>query len=168
MSIVKKLQGINEIADKEVYPIVVKNGGKEFLTLYYYTDLSDSILHTSQELVYFENFDELKWFCQHNSLSIQQDLYTFNFDVSLINPTDYKVVLENWNLLNTVADIFNIDFDGNSEKYNDLYELLFNYCTSETELPQSVVLDEKSNQALLRVFEKKNSLLDRFVSINNI
>ena len=168
MSIEKKLQGINDIADKEVYPIVVKNGGKEFLTLYYYTELSDSILHTSQELVYFKNFDELKQFCQHNSLSIQQDLYTFDFDVSLINPTYYKVVLENWNLINTVSDIFNIDFDGNSEKYDDLYELLFNCCTSETELPQSIALDEKSNQALLRVFEKKNSLLDRSVSINNI
>ena len=66
MSIEKKLQGINDIADKEVYPIVVKNGGKEFLTLYYYTELSDSILHTSQEFVYFESFSR---FSKSSSLS---------------------------------------------------------------------------------------------------
>ena len=44
------------IENRIVYPILIKNNGNAYLTLYYYTELSDSILHNDSKTRDFLGF----------------------------------------------------------------------------------------------------------------
>lgn len=153
---------INDIQNKEVYPLIVKNHGTEYLTLFYYTETDDCILHSDTHLVRFNDYDQLISFCLKNNLTIADDTCTYDFDSQVIAPTDYSDVLNRWNLLNTISNIFRMYFEGNDQKYNSVYDLLFRYSTSITELPQAVTFNEKTNRQLLKVFQKKDRLINRF------
>lgn len=154
---------LDDITDKKVYPIIIKNGGNEYLTLYYYTAKDDSILHNDTHLICFHSFDVLQNFCADHDLSIEQETYLFDFDLPIVNPTDYKAVLEKWNLLNTIANIFQMYFEGNDRRYTRLYDILFRYLVSSEPLSATVALDERLNRQLIRVFKKKDRFLKKFI-----
>ena len=63
------------IENRIVYPILIKNNGNAYLTLYYYTEHSDSILHNdSKKLLYFQSPLEMQRFCGMNGLTIENDV----------------------------------------------------------------------------------------------
>ena len=146
-----------------VYPILIKNKGNSYITLYYYTEHSDSILHnTTKNLLCFQSTDEMVLFCENNELKIENDIVEYDFDTPISNPIDYKRVLENWNLLNTIANSFGMFFEGDLKKYNPLYDLLFRLNTPIKPIPPTYDVGEKYYSYILRVFRKKDRFLDRF------
>lgn len=151
------------IENRIVYPILIKNNGSAYLTLYYYTERADSILHKdTKHLLYFQSTTEMEQFCINNALTIQNDIVEYDFDVPISNPIDYKRVLENWNLLNTVASSFEMFFEGDLKKYTPLYDLLFRLNTPVEPIPPTYNIDEKYFKYILKVFRKKDRFLERF------
>ena len=62
----------NCIENRVVYPISIKNNKSSYLTLYYYTERSDSILHNdAKNLLYFRSKEEMECFCKINELTIE-------------------------------------------------------------------------------------------------
>ena len=95
------------IKNRIVYPISIKNKENFYLTLYYDTEHFDSILHKgTKKLLYFQSKEEMERFCKSNELKIENDIVEYDFDNPITNPIDYKRILENWNLLNTIASTF--------------------------------------------------------------
>ena len=101
------------IENRIVYPILIKNNGNSYLTLYYYTEYSESVLfNNKKQILYFRSTGEMERFCEINRLNIENDVVEYDFDASISNPIDYKRILENWNLLNTIAGDFEMFFEG--------------------------------------------------------
>jgi len=157
-----------EIANQTVYPIAIKNKGKYYLTIYYYTERSDGILHNdAKKLLYFTAKEELECFCKINELTIERftvdkDIFEYDFDVPVSNPIDYKRVLDNWNLLNTIASTFGMFFEGDMDKYTKLYDLLFRLNTPIEPIPQTYDIGDRYLNMILKVFRKKDRFLERF------
>ncbi|MBO5148552.1 MAG: hypothetical protein J6C24_07820 [Clostridia bacterium] len=151
------------IENRIVYPLLIKNNGNTYLTLYYYTEHADSILHgNSKNLLCFQSIDAMKHFCTINELTIENDIVEYDFDTPFSNPIDYKRVLENWNLLNTIAGTFGMFFEGNLKKYTPLYDLLFRLNTTIELILPTYGLGEKYHEYILKVFRKKDRFLKRF------
>ena len=151
------------IENRIVYPILIKNSGNSYLTLYYYTERSDSILHKdAKSLLYFETAEKMECFCEINELTIENDVVEYDFDTPISNPIDYKHVLENWNLLNTIAGALGKFFEGDLKKYTPLYDLLFRLNTPVEPIPPTYNIDEKYLRYLSKIFRKKDRLLERF------
>lgn len=146
-----------------VYPILIKNNGNSYLTLYYYTERSDSILHKdAKKLLYFQSTEEMERFCEINELTIENDVVEYDFDTPISNPIDYKHVLENWNLLNTIAGTFGMFFEGDLKKYTPLYDLLFRLNTPVESIPSTYNIGEKYYMYILKIFRKKERFLEKF------
>ena len=151
------------IENRIVYPILIKNKNISYLTLYYYTEHSDSILHRDvKELLYFQSKEKMECFCKINELKIKNEVVEYDFDAPITNPIDYKRILENWNLLNTIASTLGIFFEGDLKKYSSLYDLLFRLNTPIEPIPPTYNIGEKYYKYLLKIFRKKEHLLDRF------
>ena len=151
------------IENRIVYPISIKNKENSYLTLYYYTEHFDSILHKdTKKLLYFQSKEEMERFCKSNDLKIENDIVEYDFDTPITNPIDYKRILENWNLLNTIASTFGMFFEGDSKKYSSLYDLLFRLNTPIEPLPPTYKISEKYFNYILKVFRKKERFFDRF------
>ena len=151
-----------DIKNKIVYPILIKNNGNSYLTLYYYTERSDSILHNvAKNLLYFQSTEEMEYFCKINELTIENDVYEYDFDAPISNPIDYKHILDNWNLLNTIADNFGMFFEGDLKKYTPLYDLLFRLNTPVESISPTYDVGEKYLKYILKVFRKKDRLLKK-------
>lgn len=151
-----------QIKDNQVFPIIIKNEGKEYLTLQYETiDENETVLHKSH-IFYFNNMNELKAFCENNGLIIDDGVYLHDFDMAIENPVDYRRVLDNWNLLNTVSNALGKGFEGDKRKYNSLYDLFFGLTTSSENVPNTIELLKPHYKLLLKVFKKKNKLLKYF------
>ena len=153
----------NCIENRIVYPILIKNNGRSYLTLYYYTAHSDSILHRdTKTILYFQSTQAMELFCKENALKIENDVFEYHFDTPITNPIDYKQVLDNWNLLNTIASTFGMFFEGDLKKYTPLYDLLFRLNTPIEPIPPTYDVGEKYYRYILKVFKKKNRFLERF------
>lgn len=153
----------NEIENQKVYPIFIKNNGKSFLTLYYYTAHSDSVLHSNaKSIVCFQSSDQMNAFCKKHELKMDEEIAEYDFDAPIENPVDYTRVLNNWNLLNTIAGAFGMYFEGDSKKYTPLYRLLFRLNTPIEPIPPVYRLHERDYQAILKVFRKKDRFLKLF------
>ncbi len=151
------------IENRIVYPILIKNNGNSYLTLYYYTEYSESVLfNNKKQILYFRSTGEMERFCEINRLNIENDVVEYDFDASISNPIDYKRILENWNLLNTIAGDFEMFFEGDLNKYTALYDLLFKLYTSVSPIPQIYDVGEKYLKYILKVFRKKERFLGRF------
>ncbi len=151
------------IENSVVYPILIRNEGNSYLTLYYYTERSDSILHKDTKyLLYFQSTEAMEIFCKENELKIENDVFEYNFDTPISNPIDYKQVLDNWNLLNTIASAFGMFFEGDLKKYSSLYDLLFRLNTPIEPIPPTYDVGEKYYNCILKVFKKKHRFLERF------
>ena len=131
------------IENRIVYPILIKNKNISYLTLYYYTEHSDSILHEDAKLLYFQSKEKMEYFCIINDLKIGNEVVEYNFDTLITNPIDYKRILENWNLLNTIASTFGMFFEGDLKKYTPLYDLLFRLNTPAEPISPAWKVSEK-------------------------
>lgn len=151
------------IENRVVYPILIKNNKRAYLTLYYYTENSDSILHKdAKTLLCFASQEEMQRFCSANELTIEDDVVEYDFDAPISNPIDYDRVLQNWNLLNTIASILGMSFEGDMKKYNDLYELLFRLNTPTEPIPPTYDVGNKYLRYVLKVFRKKDRFFEGF------
>lgn len=151
------------IENKTVYPILIRNNSNAYLTLYYYTERSDSILHNDfKKLLYFKSKEEMENFCESNELRIENDVVEYDFDTPISNPIDYKRILENWNLLNTIAETFGMFFEGDCEKYTALYDLLFRLNTPVDTISSTYQVCERYYKNILKVFSKKERFLGKF------
>ncbi len=58
------------IENRTVYPILIKNNGNHYLTLYYYANRSESLLHrdTTKNILYFQSTKDMEAFCKRNDL----------------------------------------------------------------------------------------------------
>lgn len=154
---------LGNIEDRRVYPIRVRNHGKDYLTLYYYTQDSDAVLHTAaKRLVYFGSEADMARFCQSHGLEMADDFGEFDYDVPIDNPVDYGRILDNWNLLNTIAEIFGMFFEGDGRKYTRLYNLLFRLNTPAAPIPPTYCLSDRDYRDVLRIFRKKDRYLNLF------
>ena len=157
------------IENQVVCPILIKNNGKSYLTLYYYTSRADSILHKNAEcILYFQSKAEMELFCTRNELTIEGDVVEYDFDTPITNPIDYTRILDNWNLLNTVASTLGMFFEGDLKKYNSLYDLLFRLKTPVEPIPPICNIGKKQFNYLLRIFRKRDRFFQRFEKMNII
>lgn len=157
----------NCIENRIVYPILIRNDKNTYLTLYYYTERADSILHKDEtKLLYFQSKEELKRFCKINELKIENEVVEYDFDTSITNPIDYIRILDNWNLLHTISSTFGMFFEGDLKKYTPLYDLLFRLNTPMEPIPTAYNISEKYFKFILKIFKKKNRLLNRFELYN--
>ena len=153
----------DDIENKTVYPILIKNNRKNYFTLYYYTEYSDSILHNdAKQILWFLSIEDMKNFCEKNELNFENEMAVYDFEAPIENPVDYKRILENWNLLDTIANIFKMFFDGKNKKYDALYDLLFRLNTPLEPIPPMYLMSEKNYKNIQKIFKKKNRFLDRF------
>ena len=151
------------IENRVVYPILIKNNKRAYLTLYYYTENSDSILHKdAKTFLCFASQEEMQRFCSANELTIEDDVVEYDFDAPISNPIDYDRVLQNWNLLNTIASTLGMSFEGDMKKYNDLYELLFRLNTPTEPIPPTYDVGNKYLRYVLKVFRKKDRFFEGF------
>ena len=152
----------SEIKDKQVFPIIIINECKSYLTLQY-ENMSgvDTVLHSSKVL-YFENMESLKSYCERNELTLDDGIYTHDLDAPIDNPVDYRRILDNWNLLNTISESLGLKFEGNKKKYNPLYDLFFGMVTSSENVPEKIELLPLHHKLLLKAFKNKNKLLSYF------
>lgn len=152
-----------DIQDKTVYPILIKNNGNSYLTLYYHTEYSDSVLHSDKkQILYFKSAEDMEAFCKNNDLQIEEEIVEHDFDAPIENPIDYTQILDNWNLLNTIAGAFGMFFEGDDDRYNGLYDLLFCLNTPDEPLPPVYRVSEKYYKYILKVFRKKDRFLNLF------
>lgn len=151
------------IENRIVYPILIKNNGNSYLTLYYYTEHSDSVLHNDlKKLLYFQSTSEMQRFCEMNGLTIENDVVEYDFDAPISNPIDYKHILNNWNLLNTIAGTLGMFFEGDLKKYTSLYNLLFRLNTPVEPIPPTYNVGEMYLKFILKVFRKKDRFFQKF------
>lgn len=151
------------IENKIVYPILVKNSGCSYLTLYYYTEYSDSVLHKdTKSLLFFQSKEEMERFCKVNELTIENDIIEYDFDTPISNPIDYKSILQNWNLLNTIASTLEMFFEGDMKKYTKIYDLLFKLNTHIEPIPPTYDIGDQYFGLILKVFRKKDRFFERF------
>lgn len=144
-------------------PIIIKNNENTYLTLYDVMN-TDSLLHDNEKhILYFRSMEDLFRFCEKNSLQTENEIYAeYDFDTPIENPIDYRHILNHWNLLNTIAKDFGMYFEGDCQKYNPLYDLLFRLNTPVEPIPPTYTVSKKHYEYLLKIFRKKNRFLTRF------
>lgn len=153
----------NYIENSEVYPIKIIYKGKDYLTLYYYAKDADCILHgKNKSILSFLSIEDIEKFCKKNGLKVGGEIVEYDFDATIINPVDYKKVLDNWNLLNTIASTFGMFFEGDLQKYTAVYEFLFRLNTSIETIPSTFLIGKKHYECILKVFRKKSRFLNNF------
>ena len=162
----------NGITDRTVYPVRLINRGQEYLTLYYYTEEkknSDYLLHDGKSIVYFASETEMKAFCEKNELNADGETVDYDFDAPIDDPIEYCPILENWNMLNTAAWSLGMYFEGNRDKYNGLYELLFRLNTPlyPPDPPFTYTVGKRNLEGIRKVFRKKDRFFKRFTPYAN-
>jgi len=156
-----------EIYESKVYPIHVKYRYRKLLTLTYYTEKGDGIIHSEKNLLWFTNVERIREFCKEFKLNLDYDdkeeICTFDYDENVSDPIDFNEVLCNWNLLNTMATSLKMEFEGDKEKYSELYDLLFRLCTPAEPTERTTYEVGKKNVSTIRKLFK-NILLyfDKF------
>ena len=151
------------IENRVVYPILIKSNKNSYLTVCYYTEHSDAFLHKSaKKLLYFGSWEQMEHFCKSNELTIENDVVEYDFDAPISNPIDYERVLDNWNLLNTIATTFGMFFEGDMKKYTKLYDLLFRLNTPIDPISPTYNIGDQYLGLILKVFRKKDRFLERF------
>ncbi len=147
---------------EELWTVRIQYKGKAYLTLCEGWD-SDSLLHSDSNILYFLTVEDMENFCETYGFRMDREIYDYDFDTPITNPVDYSRILSNWNLLNTVAKDLGMFFEGDSKKYNALYDLLFRLNTPVEPIPPTYRMSEKHYQYILKVFKKKERFLNRFV-----
>ena len=91
------------IENRIVYPILIKNNGNSYLTLYYYTERFDSILHNdAKNLLYFQSKEDMERFCKNNEFKIENDFSQIDVplrDLRLKKDTLIACIIRNHNVI---------------------------------------------------------------------
>ena len=151
----------NPTASNSLSPIMIKNNGKIYWTLYDVLG-TDSLLHNEKNILYFLTQKDMDLFCEKNSFETDKDIGEYDFDAPLQNPIHYGHILEHWNLLNTIAKDLGMYFEGDCKKYNTLYDLLFSLNLPMEPIPPTYTVSEKHHKYILKVFRKKDRFFNRF------
>ena len=99
-----------------------------------------------------------------SSFIVDSSLAIYDFDnTTLINPIDYSDVLNKWNILNTIAKMYKMYFEGDSNKRTYTYDFLFKCVVSIEELPKYIYLPDKCIKDINKVFIKKDRFLNKLL-----
>ena len=150
----KNLQPITDkISGSEVYPIYIQHRYRRFLTLSYFTEDNDEIIHSDRCLLYFSNEEKMRDFCGEHGLKLieEGESYTFDFDETISDPIDLNAVLSNWNLLHTMARSIGMEFAGDTEAYSELYDLLLSRGEEEN-FEKNCTIGESNVEKIKNVF----------------
>ena len=101
----------NPTDNHSLSPIMIKNNGKIYWTLYDVLG-TDSLLHNEKNILYFLTQKDMDLFCEKNSFETDKDIWEYDFDAPLQNPIHYGHILDHWNLLNTIAKDLRMYFEG--------------------------------------------------------
>lgn len=154
---------LENIMDRTVYPVVLRCGGREFLTLYYDVNGGDAVLHDGAHFICFRDMGELNAFCADAGVAVFGEVLLYDFDLPLEGEIDYSSLLNNWNLLNTLAGTFGMYFEGDRKKYDGLYNLLFRLSTCAEQIAPKIRLCRAHARQLKRIFHRRERFLKRFV-----
>ena len=148
--------------DCEVYHTAIRYDGLEYLTLGYYTKAGEALLHDTDTVVCFSDEAQMMEFCINNGLKLSAEVFLYDFDVPIRNPVGYSDVLDKWNMLNTIAGLFGMYFEGDRRKYNGIYDLLFRLSTSAVPIQSVQWLSKRHILQLQRIFRKQGRYFKKF------
>ena len=112
---------------KEVYPLRLVFGGREYLTLYGYAEDGDSaeMLHAAGNLLCFRDPAQIRRFCDRYGLEPAEETETLKFDSPATELSSPSLILNRWNRLSLMAEALGQPFAGDEEIHAPLRELLF-------------------------------------------
>ena len=79
----------NPTGNHSLSPIMIKNNGKIYWTLYDVLG-TDSLLHNEKNILYFLTREDLDQFCEKNSFETDKDIGKYDFDAQI-----QKVIAKN-------------------------------------------------------------------------
>lgn len=141
------------------YPIKIMYKGKVFFSLYF--DEGDTLLGIDGKIICYSTMEEL---CNNlkNHFIIDKSLCIYDFDnLNLNNPIDYNDILVKWNLLNTIAKMFNMYFEGNAKERTYTYNYLFSCNFAIEKLPKTIEMPNRCIKDINKTFKKKDRYLKR-------
>lgn len=148
--------------DKEIYLIKVIYKSEEIYMGYCCGDNKDAVLHDDKNFLAWRNLKDLTEYLDAQKLPyVIDEIPVYDFDKNHENPVDYNSVLNKWNLLNTLAGIYGMYFEGDCKKYDCVYEFLFCCVTSDAKLPPKYKMPDKYLKLLDKVFRKQARYLNR-------
>lgn len=153
-----------EIMDNKVWVIEIKYGDRTVYTLHYDSESGESVLHTDDNLACFDSLDKLRNFCKEKQIILATDdiARSFDFNLEINEDAQCKRLIENWNLLITMAGALGIEFEGNKKEYDRLYSRLFDHATPT----QILVIDKPEQARLTRVFEGRTPIFEKIITID--
>lgn len=144
------------------YPVKFIYKDEEFISLYF----DDDKLLTQDDKILCYNSKKELYETQTGNFIIDESLSIYDFDVkNITNPVDYKDVLNKWNILNTIAKMFNMYFEGDSNKRNYTYNYLFHSSFLKENLPKLYKIPDRCIKDLKKVFYKKDRYLKKLKKI---
>jgi len=158
----------NSLNNEEVFSVLIKWKNNLYYTGYYYDeDGNDYLFNDLENIKCFKTFDELVSFCGQNNLLLNKDVSKYDFDIMLTNPIDYSDALNKWNILNTISLNLNIVFEGNENKYTEVYKYLFSCNFAIEQLPPLYKIPNKYFKLIISVFNNQNEVLDKLLYSND-
>lgn len=155
---------LDSIREREVYPLLVRYGGRDYRTLFYYLEGEDeeSLLHSGEELLYFRNRAQLDRFCAEMDLRIADDESVCDLDHPIPEEGDHGHILKCWNQLHTVARVLSLPFEGDDPSHDGLYEALFQLAMPMSSDTGERRLGDEQIRELEIIFADKEKLMERF------
>lgn len=98
---------------------------------------------------------------------LDKNIAEYDFDTIPTNPIDYSDALNKWNILDTISSNLNIVFDGNENKYNEVYNYLFLCNFAVNPLPKLCKISNNYFQLINNVFDKQTELLEKIKYFND-
>lgn len=143
------------------YPIKIIFRNECFFTLYF--DDTDELLIRNKNSICYNSEKELIDF-ERLVYELDDSLVVYDFNkINYENPVDYKEVLDKWNLLNTIAKMYKMFFEGDQKDKTYTYNYLFNCVFSKDELPKSYKLPVKCVLDINKVFKKTERYIKKLV-----
>lgn len=153
---------LNNLKSKEVFSVLIKWKDNLYYTGYYYDeDGNDYLFNDLANIICFKTYDELIKFCAHNNLILDKNVAEYDFDTMPKNPIDYRDALNKWNILDTISLNINIIFEGNENKYTDVYNYLFSCNFAIDPLPTFFKIPNNYFQLIDNVFKKQTEILEK-------
>lgn len=159
---------LNKLKNNEVFSVTIKWKNNLYYTGYYYdADGNDYLFNDLKNILCFKTYDELISFCAQNSLTLDNKVAEYDFDIIPTNPIDYRNSLNRWNLLDTISSNLNMVFEGNDNKYTEVYNYLFSCNFAVNPLPASYKIPDDYFQLIINVFNKQTELLEKIKYVND-
>lgn len=143
------------------YPIKIIFRNEYFFTLYF--DDTDELLIRNKNIICYNSEKEL-FDSERVMYELDESLVVYDFNKKTYeNPVDYKEVLDKWNLLNTIAKMYKMYFEGDQKDKTYTYNYLFSCVFSKDELPKYYKLPKKCVLNINKVFKKTERYMKKLV-----